>query len=58
MTIIPLAITNYSVVELLLQVFALLYGSYGEQHCRGPEQEDRGRIRADDVCPECWWSIH
>ncbi len=20
----------------------------------GPEQEDRGRIRADDVYPECW----
>jgi hypothetical protein len=30
MTIIPLAITNCSVVELLLQVFALVYGSYGE----------------------------
>ncbi len=25
---------------------------------RGPEQEDRGRIRADDVYPECWRSIH
>ncbi len=24
----------------------------------GPEQEDRGRIRADDVYPECWRSIH
>ena len=24
----------------------------------GPEQEDRGRIRADDVYPECWQSIH
>ncbi len=24
----------------------------------GPEQEDWGRIRADDVYPECWWSIH
>ena len=26
----------------------------------GPEQEDRGRIRADDVSgyPECWRSIH
>ncbi len=23
----------------------------------GPEQEDRGRIRADDVYPECWRSI-
>jgi hypothetical protein len=25
---------------------------------RGPEQEDRGRIRADDVYPEGWRSIH
>ncbi len=33
MTIIPLAITNCSVVELSLQVFALVYGSYGERHC-------------------------
>ncbi len=33
MTFIPLAITNCSVVELLLQVFALVYGFYGEQHC-------------------------
>ncbi len=35
MTFIPLAImiTNCSVVELLLQVVALVYGSYGEQHC-------------------------
>ncbi len=33
MTIIPSAIINYSVVELLLQVFALVYGSYGGQHC-------------------------
>jgi hypothetical protein len=24
----------------------------------GPEQEDRGRIRADDVYPEGWRSIH
>jgi hypothetical protein len=24
----------------------------------GPEQEDRGRIRADAVYPECWRSIH
>ncbi len=24
----------------------------------GPEQEGRGRIRADDVYPECWRSIH
>ena len=24
----------------------------------GPEQEDRGWIRADDVNPECWLSIH
>ena len=24
----------------------------------GPEQEDRGLIRADDVYPECWRSIH
>ncbi len=24
----------------------------------GPEQEDRGRIRADDVYLECWRSIH
>ncbi len=24
----------------------------------GQEQEDRGRILADDVYPECWWSIH
>ena len=23
----------------------------------GPEQEDRGWIRADDVYPECWRSI-
>ncbi len=23
----------------------------------GPEQEDQGRIRADDVYPECWRSI-
>jgi hypothetical protein len=23
----------------------------------GPEQEDRGRIRADDGYPECWPSI-
>ena len=29
MTIIPLAMTYCSVVELLLQVFALVYGSYG-----------------------------
>jgi hypothetical protein len=33
MTIIPLAITYCSVVEMLLQVFALVYCSYGEQHC-------------------------
>ncbi len=33
MTIIPLAITNCTVVELLLQVFALVYVSYREQHC-------------------------
>ena len=34
MTIIPLAIViNCTVVELLLQVFALVYVSYGEQHC-------------------------
>ena len=33
MTIIPLAITFCSVVELLLQVFALVYGSYEERHC-------------------------
>ena len=33
MTIIPLAITNCSVGELLLQVFALVYVSYGKQHC-------------------------
>jgi hypothetical protein len=33
MTFIPLSITNYSVVELLLQVFALVYGSYEERHC-------------------------
>ncbi len=25
---------------------------------RGPEQEGRGRIRADDVYPKCWRSIH
>ncbi len=31
MTIIPLAIVNCTVVELLLQVFALVYVSYGEQ---------------------------
>ena len=24
----------------------------------GPEQEDRGRIRADDVYPEGWRSTH
>ncbi len=24
----------------------------------GPEQEDRGRIRADDVYPEYWRSTH
>ncbi len=24
----------------------------------GPEQEGRRRIRADDVYPECWRSIH
>ncbi len=24
----------------------------------GPEQEDRGRIRADDVYLEGWWNIH
>ena len=24
----------------------------------GQEQEDRGRIRANDVYPECWRSIH
>ena len=24
----------------------------------GPEQEDRERIRGDDVYPECWRSIH
>ena len=24
----------------------------------GPEQEDWGQIRADDVYPECWRSIH
>ncbi len=33
MTIIPLALINCTVVELLLQVFALVYVSYGEQHC-------------------------
>jgi hypothetical protein len=33
MTIIPLAIINCTVVELLLQVFALVYVSYGEKHC-------------------------
>ncbi len=33
MAIIPLAIINCTVVELLLQVFALGYVSYGEQHC-------------------------
>ncbi len=33
MTIIPLAIINCTVVELLLRVFALVYVSYGEQHC-------------------------
>ena len=32
MTIIPLAILNCTVVELLLRVFALVYVSYGEQH--------------------------
>ena len=24
----------------------------------GPKQEDLGRIRADDVYPECWRSIY
>jgi hypothetical protein len=24
----------------------------------GPEQEDRGRIRAGNVYPEYWWSTH
>jgi hypothetical protein len=24
----------------------------------GPEQEDLGLIRADDVYPECWWGTH
>jgi hypothetical protein len=24
----------------------------------GTEQEDRGRIRADNVYPECWRGIH
>ncbi len=33
MTIIPLAIINCTVVELLIQDFALVYVSYGEQHC-------------------------
>jgi hypothetical protein len=33
MTIILLTIINCTVVELLLQVFALVYASYGEQHC-------------------------
>jgi hypothetical protein len=33
MAIIPLAIINCTVVELLLQGFALVYVSYGEQHC-------------------------
>ncbi len=33
MTIIPLAIINCTVVELLQQVFALVYVPYGEQHC-------------------------
>ncbi len=33
MNIIPLAIINCTVVELLLHVFALVYVSYGEQHC-------------------------
>jgi hypothetical protein len=33
MPLIPLAIINCAVVELLLQVFALVHGSYGEQHC-------------------------
>ena len=32
MTIIPLAITYCSVVELLLQVFALVNGSYGDSY--------------------------
>jgi hypothetical protein len=27
------------------------------QPAEGREQEDRGRIRADDVYPECWQSI-
>ncbi len=45
MNIIPLAKTNRgncSVVELLLHVFALVYGSYGERHCirgnQGPQK--------------------
>ncbi len=33
MTIIPLAIINCTVVELLLQVFAFACVSYGEQNC-------------------------
>ena len=37
MTIIPLAITYCSVVELLLQVFALVYGSYGERRITLPK---------------------
>ncbi len=28
------------------------------QPAEGLEQEDRGGIRADDVYPECWRSIH
>ena len=28
------------------------------QLAEGRKQEDRGRIRADDVYPECWRSIH
>ena len=30
----------------------------GPKPAAGREQEDRGRIRADDVYPECWRSIH
>jgi hypothetical protein len=53
MTIISLAIINCAVVELLLQVFALVYVSYGEQPCITNNFERRKQcnsttISADD----------
>jgi hypothetical protein len=53
MTIIPLTIIICTVVELLLQVFALVYVSYGEQHCittpiEHQKQCNSSTINADD----------